>query len=227
MLKYIAVLWLVVNLAADDWQTFYEMSGYKATPRYAETVEYCVRLAAVSPQIHYTAFGISPQGRPLPLLILDKEGRKTAEEVRGSDNVVFLIQAGIHSGEIDGKDAGLMLVRDIAVSGRLPHLLDHVTILFIPIFNVDGHERFGAYNRANQNGPEEMGWRVTAQNLNLNRDYLKADTPEMQSWLKLYNRWLPEFFADCHVTDGADYQYVLTYKIEQHGILDRRIIRWI
>ncbi|HID38981.1 MAG TPA: peptidase M14 [Calditrichaeota bacterium] len=217
----------IFTLAAADWRTYYEKSGYKATPSYDETVAYCQRLAGTSPQIHFATYGISPQGRPLPLLIIDKNGRKTAQEVRNSSNVVFLIQAGIHSGEIDGKDAGLMLARDIAISGDLAHLIDHVTILFMPIFNVDGHERFGAYNRVNQNGPEEMGWRTTAQNLNLNRDYLKADAPEMQSWLKLYNRWLPEFFADCHVTDGADYQYVLTYKIEQHGILDSSLIKWV
>ena len=231
MIKYKVIFLLLsaffLSVVAEDWQTFYEKSGYKATPRYDETINYCQRLADASSQIYYTTYGVSPQGRLLPLLIIDKKGRKTPREVRKSDNIVFLIQAGIHSGEIDGKDAGLMLVRDIAISGKLAHLIDHVTILFMPIFNVDGHERFSAYNRVNQNGPEEMGWRVTAQNLNLNRDYLKADTPEMQSWLKLYNEWLPEFFADCHVTDGADYQYVLTYKIEQHGILDSTLIRWV
>jgi len=98
-----------------------------------------------------------------------------------------------------------------------PHLkifLDNVTLLFIPIFNVDGHERFGPYNRINQNGPKEMGWRVNANNLNLNRDFLKAETPEMQAWLKLFNHWMPEFFIDSHTTDGADYQYVLTYLVE-------------
>ena len=231
MIKYMGLYLLLsayfFSLIAEDRQTYYEKSGYKATPRYDETIAYCRHLAEVSPQIYYTTYGVSPQGRSLPLLIIDKKGRKTAGEVRNSDNVVFLIQAGIHSGEIDGKDAGLMLARDIAVSGELVHLIDHVTILFLPIFNVDGHERFGAYNRVNQNGPQEMGWRTTAQNLNLNRDYLKADAPEMQNWLKLYNNWLPEFFADCHVTDGADYQYVLTYKIEQHGILDTTLITWV
>ncbi len=229
MIQYIALLLsgILFSLAAEDWQTYYEKSGYKATPRYDETVAYCQRLAEASPQIFYTTYGTSPQGRPLPLLIIDKKGRKTAQEVRKSDNVVFLIQAGIHSGEIDGKDAGLMLTRDIAILYALSHLIDHVTILFIPIFNVDGHERFSAYSRVNQNGPQEMGWRTTAQNLNLNRDYLKADAPEMQSWLKLYNTWLPEFFADCHVTDGADYQYVLTYKIEQHGIMDTGLIKCV
>jgi murein tripeptide amidase MpaA len=92
-----------------------------------------------------------------------------------------LIQAGIHAGEIDGKDAGLQLLRDILIEKKHVAILDNVIILFIPILNVDGHERFGPYNRINQNGPAEMGWRVTAQNLNLNRDYMKADAPEMRS----------------------------------------------
>lgn len=212
---------------ADDWLTYYEKSNYTRTPRYKETINYCQKLANASSMIHYTTFGKSPQGRDLPLLIVDKNGNFTPETVRETDNVVFFIQAGIHSGEIDGKDAGLMLIRDIVIKKKLQSLLDHVTLLFCPIFNVDGHERFSPYSRINQNGPEEMGWRTTAQNLNLNRDFLKADAPEMQHWLTLYHSWLPEFFADCHVTDGADYQYVITYKIDQHGILDRDLVQWV
>jgi len=219
-------MFLVVFALADDWQTYYEKSGFKETPRYEETVRYCKKLAAASPYVAYQSFGTSPQGRELPLLIVNKNGLFNAADVRKTDQVVFYIQAGIHSGEIDGKDAGLMLIRDLVIKNKFPHLLEHVTILFNPIFSVDGHERFGPYNRANQNGPTEMGWRVTAQNLNLNRDYLKADAPEMQAMLQLYNEWLPEFFADCHVTDGADYQYVATYKIELHGIQDAGIIDW-
>ena len=211
---------------ADDWTTFYEESGFTRTPSYDETVEYCQRLADASQWVHYTTFGTSPQGRPLPLVIVDRNSNFDARSVRETDNVVFLIQAGIHSGEIDGKDAGLMLIRDIAVRRDLDHLLDHVTILFMPIFSVDGHERSGLYNRINQNGPEEMGWRVTANNLNLNRDYLKADTAEMQAWLRLYREWLPEFFADCHVTDGADYQYVITYALELFGNMDEGLTEW-
>lgn len=84
------------------------------------------------------------------------------------------------------------------------------------IFNVDGHERFGPYNRINQNGPKEMGWRVTSTRLNLNRDYVKADTPELRAWLRMYNQWKPHLFYDCHTTDGVDHQYDLTYNIDVH-----------
>jgi hypothetical protein len=140
--------------------------------------------------------------------------------------VVVLVQAGIHSGEIEGKDAGLMLLRDIAVTKKFPELLDHVTVLFIPILNVDGHERFGPYNRINQNGPIEMGWRTTANGLNLNRDHLKADTGEMRAWLRLFNEWLPDFFLDSHTTDGADYQYVITYIADIFGNMVPGLTQW-
>lgn len=199
----------------DDWRTDYEKSGFKQTPRYAETVAFCQRLAQASPAVEFTGFGYSPQGRTLPLLIVDADGDFTPRAARKHRKTVLLVEAGIHAGEIDGKDAGLMLIRDLVIYQKHPELLQGVTLLFIPIFNVDGHERFGPYNRINQNGPEEMGWRVTAQNLNLNRDFLKADAPEMQAWLRLFNRWLPDLLVDCHVTDGADYQYVVTYGLEK------------
>lgn len=122
----------------------------------------------------------------------------------------LLIQAGIHSGEIDGKDAGFMLLRDIAV-GDKKALLDKVNILFIPILNVDGHERSSEFNRINQRGPVEMGFRTNAKNLNLNRDYTKLDTPEIRALVKVVNQYNPQLYLDIHVTDGADYQYDVTY----------------
>lgn len=230
-MKLILVLsgfFLMLQLSAQDtaFQTYYEKSHYLATPRYAETIEFCKKLDKASPILKYTTFGKSPQGRDLPLLIADKNGNFTAEAVRKSGNAVLLIEACIHAGECDGKDAGLMLLRDIAIYKKSLPLLDHVTILFIPILNTDGHERFGPYNRVNQNGPEEMGWRTTAQNLNLNRDFMKADAPEMQAWHKLYNEWLPEFFVDCHVTDGADFQYTMTYALETNGCMEKNLSEW-
>jgi hypothetical protein len=200
--------------------TFYERSGYKATPSYDETIDYCRKLDQASPFIHYTTFGTSPQGRKLPLLIIDGQGKFDPASVKHDGKMVVLIEAGIHSGEIDGKDAGLMFFRDLTIRQQFGTMPQNITILFIPIFNVDGHERFGPCNRINQEGPEEMGWRTTAQNLNLNRDFLKADSPEMKAWLKLFQQWQPDFFVDIHVTDGADYQYVLTYGIETHGNMD-------
>lgn len=210
-----------------EFETFYEKSGFLETPRYDETVAYCKKLAQASPWLSFTTFGNSPLGLGLPLLVADKNRNFSFNEARHSGNVVVLIQACIHAGECEGKDAGMMLLRDIAVLKKYPELLEHVTILFIPIFNVDGHERFSAYNRINQNGPKEMGWRTTARNLNLNRDFMKADAPEMRDWLKLYNKWLPDFFFDCHTTDGADFQYVLTYGLEVNGNTEQHLSDWM
>lgn len=229
MLKLVTLMVVLTALPlhAEDWTTDYERSSYTRSPDYAATIDYCRRLSDASPWVEYTTFGVSPQGRDLPLLVVDRGGHFTPEAVRASGNVVCLVQAGIHAGEIDGKDAGLMLVRDIAITRERESLLDGVTLLFIPIYNVDGHERRSRYNRPNQNGPEEMGWRVTAQNLNLNRDYLVADAPETQAWVRLFVTWLPDFFVDCHVTDGADYQYAVTYAAEVFGTLDDGATAWM
>ena len=218
--------WICSFSQEDKLLTFYEKSGYKETPRYEETVSFCKYLAGISDKVHYTGFGISPQGRELPLLIVDKDHNFEPVKVRKSGNAVVLVQACIHAGECEGKDAGLLLIRDMIKQNNADAFPDNVTILFIPVFNVDGHERFGPFNRINQNGPEEMGWRVTAQNLNLNRDFLKADAPEMQCWLQLFNKWMPDFIIDCHTTDGADYQYAITYGMEIFGNMDSELTRW-
>jgi len=217
-LKFLIVFFICTIVACtqnrDDFVTYCEQTDFQKTPRYDETVDFCRRLAAASPLARFTHFGKSAQGRHLPLLIIDKDRLFTPQAVRKTDKVVMLIEACIHSGEPDGKDAGLIFLRDLLIHNKHREILDHVTILFIPIFNVDGHENFSALNRINQNGPEELGSRITAQNINLNRDFLKADAPEMQHWLHLYHQWMPEFFMDIHVTNGADFQYVSTYGIE-------------
>src|SRR3989442_6382344 len=115
---------------------------------------------------------------------------------------------------MDGKDSCLALLRDMVVTREKAALLARAVVVVIPIYNADGHERFGPHNRINQNGPQEAGWRTQSQNLNLNRDYMKADAPETRAFLKLWNRWLPDLFVDTHVTDGADFQYDTTYGLD-------------
>jgi len=244
VLLFILTTTFCYGYTQQEWQTWYERSGGTETPRYEQTVEFCKKLAMISPMVHYSGFGKSARGLDLPMLIVDKDGLTDPKSIRQKGRVIVLLQACIHPGECEGKDAGLMLVRDMVTdrhnkplhntatfghtgqTADLKGLLDGVSLVFIPIFNVDGHERFGPYNRINQNGPKEMGWRVNANNLNLNRDYLKAETPEIQAWLKLFNQWMPEFFIDSHTTDGADYQYVLTYLIEIYGDMDEGLTTW-
>lgn len=194
----------LVAKVSDPWITPAEAAGFRRTPTYAETRAWLERLAAASPLIRIEVFGGSPQGRDMIAVVVSKDGAALDPA-----KPVLLAQAGIHAGEIDGKDAGLMLLRDIALKGKAG-LLDRANLVFVPIFNVDGHERSGAFNRPNQRGPENQGWRTTAQNLNLNRDYLKADAPEMRAMIGLIRKYDPALYLDLHVTDGHDEQYDVT-----------------
>ncbi|HEX8070990.1 MAG TPA: M14 family metallopeptidase [Pyrinomonadaceae bacterium] len=210
-----------------EWRTHAEATDYRETPTYAETVAYCRRLAAAAPrELRYEEFGRSGEGRALPLLVAAARGASTPAAAHRAGKVVVLIQANIHAGETDGKDAGLALLRDMIVTRTVTGLLEHAVVLFVPIYNVDGHERRSPYNRINQNGPAEMGWRGNATNLNLNRDYMKADAPETRAWLRLWNEWQPGLFIDCHVTDGADFRYNVTYQYEAGANVPAPLARW-
>jgi hypothetical protein len=210
-----------------EWQTLAEKTDYRETPRYDETVAYSRKLVAASPLLRFESFGQSGEGRALPLLIAASGNSFTPQAARKAGKAIVMIQACIHAGESDGKDAGLSLLRDIAITKTRPGLLDRAVILFIPIYNTDGHERFGPFNRINQNGPTEMGWRATSANLNLNRDYMKADAPETRAWLKLWTEWNPDLLIDCHVTDGADFQYNITHIYEHHGHVAAPVLAWM
>jgi hypothetical protein len=209
-----------------EWRTHAELTDYRETPDYDDTVAFARRLAHASPSIEYHGFGFSGQGRELPLVIASETATFTPEAAKAEGKAVVLIQACIHSGEPDGKDAGFAFLRDLAITKTDAGILENVVLLFIPIYNTDGHERASRYNRINQNGPEEMGWRTTSTYQNLNRDYMKADTPETRAWLKLWNEWDPDLFIDCHVTDGADYRCNITYHHERHAGVDAAIVEW-
>ena len=211
---------------SSDWRTHAEITDFIETPNYADTIAYARRLADASTSIEYRGFGHSGQGRELPLLIASEAGAFTPEAAKSQNKAVVLIQACIHSGEPDGKDAGFALLRDVAITKTAAGLLNNVVLLFIPIYNTDGHERSSPYNRINQNGPKDMGWRTTSTYQNLNRDYMKADTPETRAWLQLWNEWDPDLFIDCHVTDGADYRCNITYHHEHHAGVDNAVVAW-
>jgi hypothetical protein len=212
--------------ASPDWVTPAEASDFTRTPRLAETRAWFERLDAASPQLRVFDFGTSAQGRPMQALVLASGGEVSPEAARASGKPVLLIQAAIHPGENEGKDALMALARDLTISGKHAELLEPVVLVLVPIFNVDGHERFSPYNRINQNGPEAMGWRATAQNLNLNRDYAKADSPEMQAWLRLWQRWQPDLLIDMHNTNGADYQYAMTWAYEEGPNIAPALAAW-
>lgn len=198
-------------VAADNkWITPAEKSGFTKTPDYKETLRWFKELSDASPLISVTSIGKSPEGRDILMVIASLDRNPSPEALRTSPKPLMLVQAGIHAGEIDGKDAGMMLLRDI-VFGEKSDLLSRVNLLFIPILNVDGHERVSSYNRPNQRGPENMGWRTNSENLNLNRDYMKQDTREVQAVTEVMNLYDPLLYMDLHVTDGVDYQYDITF----------------
>ncbi|HSR64401.1 MAG TPA: M14 family metallopeptidase [Xanthomonadaceae bacterium] len=200
--------------APDGLATVAERSGFRETGRYDEVIALCDAFQQRYPKaVRCFDFGTTPEGRPMKAMAVSTRGLLTPEAARAANQPVVLVQGGIHAGEIDGKDAGFLVLRELLA--RDPgKLLDRQVLLFVPVFNVDGHERFGAWNRPNQRGPEQMGWRVTAQNLNLNRDYVKADAPEMRAMLALVNAWDPLACVDLHVTDGAKFQHDVSVEVE-------------
>lgn len=192
--------------ASDPWVTAFETDpAHDFSPDYADTRAWFDRLDAASDLIRIEQFGVSPEGRPIYAVIASKDGAQF-----DPSKPVLLAQAGIHPGEIDGKDAGMMLLRDMVFYGK-DDLLDRVNLILIPILSVDGHERASAYSRPNQRGPRIQGWRNTATNQNLNRDYMKLDQVEMQAVRGLIVKYRPDLYVDIHVTDGMDYQYDVTY----------------
>jgi hypothetical protein len=217
----------VAVAAGDPWITPFEAGGQKTTPRYDETFAWLRRLVVASPNLRMVSLGKSAEGRDIWLVIASKERAFTPEAMRRSGKPILLAQAGIHSGEIDGKDAGMMLLRDMTVRGTKRDLLDGANFLFIPILSVDAHERFSAFSRINQRGPVEGGWRTNARNLNINRDYTKADTEEMQSLLRAIDAWQPDMYVDLHVTDGGDYQYDVTFGWNGPAAFSPATARWL
>ena len=201
--------------AAPNLTTVSERSGFEATGRYDEVIALCDAFQQAYPkQIRCIDFGTTPEGRPMKALIASNTNAFTPEEARKQGLPVTLIQGGIHAGEIDGKDAGFLALRQVLEGSAAKGALDKQVFIFVPVFNVDGHERFGKWNRPNQRGPVEMGWRTTAQNFNLNRDYLKADAPEMQAMLGLVNAWDPLTYVDLHATNGAKFQHDISIQVE-------------
>ncbi|WP_394004909.1 M14 family metallopeptidase [Luteimonas sp. WGS1318] len=195
--------------------THAERSGFVETGRYDETIALCDAFQSAYPDaVRCFDFGMSPEGRTMKALAVSRTGALTPDAAHAADLPVVLIQGGIHAGEIDGKDAGFLALRQVLDGEAAVGALEQLVWVFVPVFSVDGHERFGAWNRPNQRGPREMGWRTTAQNYNLNRDYAKADSPEMQAMLALVDAWDPIAYVDLHATNGAQFEHDISIQVE-------------
>src|SRR6201996_7334725 len=212
----------------NDWATPAEQSNYRTTPDYAATMAYLRRIAQAKPQqVRIEPFGKTGEGRELDIVIASKDGVFDPDQLHAAKRPIVLVQNAIHAGEVDGKDSCLALLRDMVINGKDSALLDRAVFVFIPMYNADGHERRSPYNRINQNGPEEIGWRGNGTNINLNRDYMKADAPETRAFMAMFHRWLPDFFVDDHVTDGADFQYDVTFSIDDGPHVAPAMATWV
>jgi hypothetical protein len=201
--------------------TVAERSGFRATSTHAEVMNMVQELGRLGRrELHVTRFGSSPGGRELPLLILSSEGFTEPAAARASGRPVVLIQCCIHAGEVEGKEAGLMLVRDL-LGGQDKGLLEHVTVLIAPIFNPDGNDAMDPANRAlqierlkGQHGPERAGTRVNAGGINLNRDHIRQDALEMRLLQRhVCQPWEPDLTVDTHATNGSVHRFAMTYDI--------------
>jgi hypothetical protein len=205
----------VATAERADWTTPAEASAFAATPSLDDTMAWLRRLEAASPEMHIQAFGRSAQDRELSVVVVSAEGVEAPWQARAAGKPVVLILNGIHSGEIAGKDASLLLLRDLLVDRTMPEILERVILLVVPVYNVDGHENVG-HSRINQDGPEAgMGFRTSSLGQDLNRDFVKLDSVEAQALVgSLIEAWEPDLLIDDHTTDGADHQYHLTHGMD-------------
>lgn len=204
-----------MSTAENTLVTIAEQSGFQRTGRTDEVERLCEAFARTWPEaVRSFEYGRSAEGRPMRALIVSRSGALSPQDIKARGVPLLMLQGGIHPGESDGKDAGFIALRELLTGSVAQGALERLAILFVPAFNVDGHERFGRWNRPNQDGPLETGWRATAQNLNLNRDYTKADSPEMQAMLQLIATWDPLICADLHVTDGANFEPDVSIQVE-------------
>ncbi len=225
----LVALWLVVFgvrwANAELPRTVAETSDYKATSRHADVVDFCQRLAKDSPVVRLGELGVSHEGRKLPLLILADPPIATPEAAAASGKLVVFAMGNIHAGEVDGKEALLMLARDLALAKERP-LLKNLVLVFAPIFNADGNEKFGK-NRPEQGGPELVGIRANAQGFDLNRDFVKLESPEVRALVRLLNTWNPAVVIDCHTTNGSYHRYTLTYEGGRNPAGDPGLITYV
>jgi hypothetical protein len=199
-----------------------ETSDYTETSRHADVMAFIAALGArKDPRLHITDFGATPEGRALPLLVLSQHGHFTPDAARASKLPVVLIICGIHAGEVEGKEAGLMLVRDI-LDNTESNLLERITLVIAPLFNPDGNDRIDSQNRkldiahfSGQLGPDSgVGTRVNAAGVNINRDYMRQDASEMRLLQsRVCQPWNPHLTIDCHSTNGSIHRFAMTYDV--------------
>lgn len=227
-LSIFCLLAIIFASSSQELITPFEKDKLSSTT-YDECIEFYRQLDEKYETLKMLEAGETDIGRPLHVVVISKDGYFTPEEVRKNGKAVLFINNGIHPGEPDGVDACMMFARELARGSNFEDLmnvipyaiLNHVVLVIIPIYNVDGSLNRNNFTRANQVGPKEYGFRGNSENRDLNRDFIKCDTKNARSFVKVFQMWKPEIFVDTHTSDGADYQYTMTYIATQHNKLEK------
>jgi hypothetical protein len=205
------------SLTAQNISTVFEKSNGTKTPTYLEAIDWWQKLDAQSGKVKMLTMGMSDAGYPLHLVVVANNGDYNFDNIRKNNKRVILVNNGIHPGEPDGIDASMLLARDIVINKiKLP---DNIVLAIIPVYNIGGCLNRSADYRVDQNGPEEFGFRGNSQNLDLNRDFIKCDSKEAKAFAEIFHLTDPDVFLDNHVSDGADYQHIMTLICTQHSKL--------
>lgn len=220
-MKYIFILFqLLISVSyAQNFETVFEKSNGTETATYEETIDFYQNLANTYSEINIQEIGLTDAGKPLHLVVFNADNNVNKGKIPSKTQNTILINNGIHPGEPDGIDASMMLLRDIVQNDHLKKKYENIVICIIPIYNVGGSLNRNSTSRTNQNGPLEYGFRGNARNYDLNRDFIKNDSKNAQTFSKIYHWIQPDVFIDNHVSNGADYQYALTHLFTQHNKL--------
>ncbi|MBW3467689.1 M14 family metallopeptidase [Arthrospiribacter ruber] len=213
----VLLIFSLTALAQQQYVTLFEESDGTKTPEYKQVIAYFQSLARDFDEVKMVEMGMTDAGFPLHIVLYDREQVFDPAKWHEAKRPVWLINNGIHPGEPDGIDASMMFLRDLLQGEQ--DLADEVALAIIPVYNIGGHLNRGSHSRVNQNGPEEYGFRGNARNFDLNRDFIKADTKNARSFQLIFNWLLPHIFVDTHVSNGADYQHVMTLISTQHNRL--------
>lgn len=225
MRHIILLLWVALLLGCDSekntnevssYTTVFENSNGETTATYHETIDFYVELAKDFPEISIQIIGETDSGNPLHIVTFNPDADFNFQNLQ-QNKTLILVNNGIHPGESDGIDASMLLFRDLAIK-KIEHP-KNVVLVTIPIYNIGGALNRNSTTRANQNGPKSYGFRGNAQNYDLNRDFIKSDTRNAKSFAQIFHLVKPDIFIDNHVSNGADYQYVLTHLFTQHNKL--------
>ena len=189
-----------------------ERTGFLVTSTHEDVMVFIDSLRRISPTLHVTRLGTSSQGREIPMLVLARPAVRTVAEAKALNRPIVYLQANIHGGEVEGKEAVLALLRDLSTD-RYLNVLDSLVIIAVPVYNPDGNDSLGPQerNRSAQNGPALIGLRPNGQGYDLNRDYIKAEAPETRAALEMFRTWDPDVFVDLHTTNGSYHGYALTW----------------